>query len=151
MQLKIFPLSILLLCLVSCQGNTLIHEYEHVDADGWRRSDTITFLIPSVPESETYEVSVGLRLQNNFSYEEINLTTELCLENPALHKKSDLCITTTDKEGRLLGYGIAYHQYEQPCMRIQLQKGQQGKVMVYHNMNKETLSRLTDVGVCIEH
>ena len=67
MQLKIFPLSILLLCLVSCQGNTLIHEYEHVDADGWRRSDTITFLIPSVPESGTYEVSVGLRLQNNFS------------------------------------------------------------------------------------
>ncbi len=150
MRVKFLLLSILVLHLVSCQKKTLVHEYKHVNADGWRRSDTIAFQIPLVEESGIYEVSVGLRLRDKFSNEEVYVTTELHLDEPTVNMKNTTCITATDQDGELLGYGITYHQYEQPCMKIRLQKGQHGKIMVYHNTNKEVLSHLTDIGVCID-
>lgn len=150
MRVKILLLSISLLHLVSCQENTLVHEYKHTNADGWRRFDTIMFQVPLVEESGIYEVSVGLRLRDKFFNEEVYVTTELCLDDPTMNKKNTTCITTTDKDGELLGYGITYHQYEQPCMKIQLQKGQHGKIMIYHTMNKEVLPHITDIGVCID-
>ena len=150
MRVKILLWGILLLNLVSCQENTLVHEYKHINVDGWDRADTITFQIPSVAESGTYEVSVGLRLRNKFPYEAIYVTTELYLEDPSIKKKNTTCVNITDKDGNLLGYGVAYYQYEQPCMKIQLQKGQHGKIMVYHTMHKEILPHVTDIGVCID-
>ncbi len=137
--------------LVSCQENTLVHEYKHTSPEGWDRTDTITFEIPPVAESGTYEVSLGLRLCNNFSYQDVHVTSEFHLEEPSMKKKDTVCVITSDKDGKLLGYGIAYHQYEQPYTKIQLRKGQHGKIKVYHNMNKEVLPYLTDIGICIEH
>jgi len=138
------------LSIVSCQESTLVHEYKHTSPDGWDRTDTITFLIPPVTKTGTYEVSLGMRLCNNFPYKEVHITTEFDLEEPLMNKKNAVCVVTSDKDGKLLGYGIAYHQYEQPYMKIMLQKGQHGKVKVYHNMDKEVLPYLTDIGICID-
>ena len=61
-----------------------------------------------------------------------------------------ICCLLTDAQGNLLGDGISYRQYQFDISTEQLQKGDSLHIVVRHDMKREILPGVSDVGIKLE-
>ena len=150
---------LLLVLLVSCNGNTLLYQYCYVGEDGWDRQDTLVFPIDSIDTDVDCEMYVGLRLHPRYPYQQLYIIAEQRFQTPdsLLHSRKDggsghrdtLCIAIADSTGRLKGSGLSLLQYEQHAFPLHLRKNQRGEILLYHAMQRERLPWIHDVGIRI--
>lgn len=146
------PATIILLLLQnSCIGDTILHEYKHIDRDGWGRKDTLSFNIHNINTCGTLAFSTKLRTHASFQLKGVWVVRKLTLHNPEYSTTDTLYIYTQNNGILQKGSGITITTFSQTDTLDCIKKGQYGTLQLYHVMSKEYLLGIQDIGACIEY
>ncbi len=136
--------------VASCTTNTVYDSYSHTPLSGWEKNDTLTFNVRPFSESGTFNETVGIRMTTAFPFTSISLIVE---QHIMPHEKvltDTIKCPITDTRGNFLGSGINSYQYEFPLRNINLHKGDSIHISIRHNMKREILPGVSDIGLKIE-
>ncbi len=138
-----------MLTLGSCNRDKVYSHYVHIESAQWEKTDTVHFYIPHLKETGTYRGSIGLRIDNDFPYQKLALevSTEILPEEQFI-KHSFNC-DIIDKHGTIKGSGISHYQYDFPTDVLHLKEGDSVHVTVIHNMKREIMPSICDVGFTV--
>ncbi len=138
-----------LLC-AACTGNKVYDHYDHTPIAGWEKIDTLKFDVPPLKKSGLYATSMGLRINNSFPFISMTLIVEQTVL-PANRTVIDtINCPLTDKNGRVRGKGIGLYQYRFPVSVMTLHENDSLHITVRHNMKREILPGVSDVGIELE-
>ena len=149
-RLAIACLLTLLLTLGACQSEVAYHHYRHVSSPGWDKSDTLHFNIPPVRESGDYEVLAELRTDKNYPFQKITLIVSQTVipEGNSFYDRLDCRLV--NQNGVIEGDGISYFQYQFHVRDMKLNKGDSIHLCISHNMKREIMPGIADVGICLK-
>lgn len=137
----------LTILLMSCNRKTIYSHYEHTPHAGWEKNDTLQFDIPAIAKSGNYEEQIALRVTSDYLFQEIYLIIEQSSQNPITTRRDTLLCPLVSDNGAYQGKGTCYYQYVFPLHQVTLEEGELLKVDVRHNMKREILHGIADVGV----
>ena len=123
------------------------HHYEHVPTFGWEKNDTLYFSIPPIKASGNYHEEVELRTDESFPFLGLTLLVEQTVWPKGEHHHYTLNCSMADKNGNIKGRGISCYQYEFPLADLHLQEGDSLQIAIIHNMKREIMPGITDVGI----
>ena len=138
---------VMVLLLTACQDNTVYHRYLHTNRAGWERNDTLRFLIPSVKEAGRYSEELGLRTDGNYPFMSLTLIVEQTKGNTGAVRCDTVECKLINNQGRPTGTGINHYQYTFPLATIDLEKEEPLRIVIRHDMKRELLPGITDVGI----
>lgn len=136
--------------VASCSTSTVYDSYAHTPLAGWEKNDTLTFNVPRVTANGTYSESVGLRMTNSFPFTSISLIVEQRITRHQKPITDTIKCPITDERGNFLGDGISTYQYMFPLREVKLSKGDSIHVSIRHNMKREILPGVSDIGIKID-
>lgn len=136
--------------VASCTTNTVYDSYSHTPLSGWEKNDTLTFNIRPFAESGNYNETVGIRMTTAFPFTSISLIVEQNIMPNGKVITDTIKCPITDARGNFLGNGISSYQYEFPLRDINLHKGDSIHVSIRHNMKREILPGVSDIGLKID-
>jgi len=133
----------------ACSTDTVYCAYRHAQPAGWGRSDTLVFAVPRVKEAGIYRETVGIRTTGLFPFTGVTLVAEQTIM-PGNRVRTDvLKCRLADRNGTPGGYGVSLFQYEFELAEIELHTGDSVNIRIRHDMKREILSGISDVGVKI--
>lgn len=135
--------------LVACSTATVYYSFAHTSLYGWEKNDTLTFDIPPLEASSDYDQSVALRMTSEFPFTSISLIVEQHVVPGNKVYTDTLKCRITDERGNFLGSGVSIYQYEYPLRGIALRRGDSIHVSVRHNMKREIIPGVSDIGLKI--
>ncbi len=135
---------------VSCATDTVYYSYAHTPVAGWEKNDTLTFNIPGMAASGTYSQQVGLRMTSAFPFTSISLIVEQRIMPRGKVLTDTIKCPITDIRGNFLGDGISSFQYMFPLREVTLNKKDSIHVSIRHNMKREILPGVSDIGLKME-
>ncbi|MBE6270321.1 MAG: gliding motility lipoprotein GldH [Prevotella ruminicola] len=142
-----------LLMMVACDRTVVYNHYEHVDNEGWERTDTMHFYVSPIKHAGTYSQQLMLRTNNQLPFLGISVIVEQDIY-PAeqsmgrkLRKRIDCHLV--EKNGHILGNGISCYQYTFNVDSLQLNEGDSLHMYVMHYMKQENMPGISDVGILI--
>lgn len=135
------------LFLAACGGDTWYHSYRPAGKDGWARTDTLTFVLPSLSADTVLDASVGLCITHSFPYQRLWMALEVRNDSAGTVFSDTLCYELCDSAGRFTGSGVTSLQYEQLFSPIPLSARGANTLFLYHLMKKETVPSVKEVGV----
>ncbi len=136
--------------LLSCSSNVVYDKYEHAPLSGWERNDTLVFNVPKMTEDATYCQSVGLRMTGTFPFTSLSLIIEQHVCPSGKVVADTIKCPITDERGNFLGDGISAYQYSFQLRELTLSRGDSLHVTVRHNMKREILPGVSDVGLLLQ-
>ena len=142
-------LAIALLLMSSCVGNTLHHQYIHIDRAGWNRNDTLVFNVKPATSNGMYCVSTEIRTTASFPYKELCMVRELLVEKPLSVRKDTIRIDTGTRGILNEGRGVTLMTFSVDDSTLTLIEGQKCRVKMYHIMSREQLPHIVDIGIKI--
>ena len=104
---------------------------------GWDKTDTLFFEVPPVKEAGTYQEEIGIRTDLDYPFQSLALVVA-----QEIHPKGDIL----QKER---GNGISRFQNVIYLSDIQLEKGDSLRICITHNMRREMISGLSDIGMIL--
>lgn len=132
---------------VACDHRTVYDRYQSTALAGCEKNDTLSFTIPPLKDAATYSALLGVRTTDAYPFTAITLIVEQEIM-PAHRLVTDtLCCNLTDEQGNMLGEGISYRQYQFDICKLQLQEGDSLHIVVRHDMKREILPGVADVGI----
>lgn len=135
---------------VSCATDTVYYSYAHTPVAGWEKNDTLTFNIPGMAAPGTYSQQVGLRMTSAFPFTSISLIVEQRIMPQGKVLTDTIKCPITDIRGNFLGDGISSFQYMFPLREVTLNKKDSIHVSIRHNMKREILPGVSDIGLKME-
>ena len=135
---------------VSCATDTVYYSYAHTPVAGWEKNDTLTFNIPGMAAPGTYGQQVGLRMTSAFPFTSISLIVEQRIMPRGKVLTDTIKCPITDIRGNFLGDGISSFQYMFPLREVTLNKKDSIHVSMRHNMKREILPGVSDIGLKME-
>ena len=153
MQNKLLTIMFLMavLTISSCNRHKVYSHYVHIESAEWEKTDTIHFNIPPVKATGSYTSIIGLRIENGYPYQQLALEVNTEIQPGERLVKSSLNCDLIDKQGNIKGSGVSYYQYDFPVDVLELQEGDSIHVSVIHNMNREIMPDVYDVGFSLTH
>lgn len=142
-------LAILALALmtVGCNRQVVYAHYEHVEDTGWEKCDTLHFDIPPIAKGGTYAEKAALRIDKEFPFQSLTLRIIQTVYPEGRQENYTLNCSLIDPKGNVKGDGISYFQYSFHLDDIVLQQGDSLHLSIVHNMKRETMPGVTDVGI----
>lgn len=149
---------VMLIVLTSCHRRTVYHRYQHTPISGWERYDTLLFEVgPMIRDGVCHE-EVELRINSLYPYTKLCLIAEQTVfpadkfrYNSRYDTRCDtLDCTLFDSSGKERGTGISFYQYRFRLADLSLHKGDSIALTIRHNMRRETLPGIADVGLLVE-
>lgn len=138
-----------LMVLCGCQRQVVYHQFRHISEPGWDKTDTLHFDITPLKADGTYSINAELRTDKNFPFQkltlEVNQTVFPSLET--YHDKINCDLISED--GVINGDGISYFQYRFHVRDISLHQGDSIHLSLTHNMKREIMPGIADVGICL--
>lgn len=134
----------------SCATDTVYYSYAHTPVAGWEKNDTLTFNIPGMAAPGTYSQQVGLRMTSAFPFTSISLIVEQRIMPRGKVLTDTIKCPITDIRGNFLGDGISSFQYMFPLREVTLNKKDSIHVSIRHNMKREILPGVSDIGLKME-
>ena len=134
----------------SCATDTVYYSYAHTPVAGWEKNDTLTFNIPGMAAPGTYGQQVGLRMTSAFPFTSISLIVEQRIMPRGKVLTDTIKCPITDIRGNFLGDGISSFQYMFPLREVTLNKKDSIHVSIRHNMKREILPGVSDIGLKME-
>ncbi len=138
----------------SCSETLVYDQYEHTPITGWEKNDVLSFDIPPLKASGTYEQQLGLRVTGNYPFMGLTLIVEQSIfpkakvQNVRKVEKSDtIQCDLIDKSGATKGQGISFYQYNFPINTYDFTSGDSIHITVKHNMKREILPGISDIGI----
>ena len=149
-----FMATICLSILASCNGATVYDTYVHTPIAGWEKNDTLSFDVPPLTEGGNYQENLGLRITRAYPFMGLTLIVEQTIfhnkqKMVAESKKDTVNCQLIDKNGSSKGQGISYIQYNLPINVYPMQEGDSIHIAIRHDMKREILPGMSDVGVKI--
>ena len=150
MRNKLFFLLIAILGLVGCNQKTVYHHYEHASESGWEKNDTLKFFVSPIQAAGHYHENVEMRVVNNFPFLGLTLIVEQTVFPLGETQRHTLECCLMNEEGHPKGPGISFYQYSFPLMDLDLNKGDSIQINIIHNMKREIIPGIADIGVKIQ-
>lgn len=135
--------------IVSCSSDTVYDSYGHTPLAGWEKNDTLSFYVPKMAQRGTYAEEIGVRMTEAFPFTSVSLILQQTVLPSGREYSDTVKCTITDSRGNFLGDGVSAYQYSFPVRDIQLQKGDSLHITIRHNMKREILPGVSDVGLKI--
>lgn len=135
--------------MTACDGRKVYDQYVSTPLSGWERSDTVKFGVPPVEQEGSYSLSLNLRTDTRFPFTSITMIVDRKSVPSGLHDVDTLRCELTDRRGRSLGKGINLYQYTFDMTPCRLNAGDSLCVSVSHDMMRETLPGIADVGLTV--
>lgn len=136
--------------LSSCNGPTVYDSYQSTPVAGWEKNDTLSFCISPLDTTAVYDATLGLRTTGEYPFTAITLIVEQHVYPSDRVLTDTVNCRLTDDRGNSVGKGISYHQYEFPIGRVELHSGDSIHVLVRHDMKREILPGISDVGITLK-
>ena len=137
---------LVVLMLTACNDKTVYHYYEQTPASGWEKNDLLSFTIPSIQETGNYTEEVGMRINGSFPFLSLSLIVEQTKLNTGEKQCDTLVCELINKRGYPQGKGVSQYQYLFPLKTLQLNKGDSLHIEIHHDMKREIVPGITDVG-----
>ncbi len=135
--------------LSACTGNKVYDKYEHTPIAGWEKNDTLKYQIPPVAQSGMYKAELGLRINGSYPFMELTLIVDQT-RFPSRSVKSDtLNCELIDRRGNSKGRGLSYYQYHFKVTEMYLHAGDSLSISVRHDMKREILPGISDIGIML--
>ena len=140
--------------LVSCNRKTVYDHYEHTPLTGWEKNDTLIYRMPVFDKGGDYSEILGMRISDNYPF------TSICIivDNTIIPKGNPLNLSTQsdtitcslfDSDGSIKGDGVSIFQYRNHVKNICVEEGDSLEVRVRHNMKREILNGILDIGILL--
>lgn len=142
---------IVLLGLMACDDKAVYHHYKPTLLAGWGKTDTLTFNIPPLEATASYQFSVGIRTVVTFPYQSIWLVVRQYLNQYKFSRIDTIECKLANSKGDVTGQGIINYLHTFPLYTQTLYKGQTGKIRIYHIMRREELPGISQIGIKISN
>lgn len=135
--------------VMSCNRKTVYDRYQPVAQEGWNKDDTLVFTVRPVKQGGVFKEEVGLRTTGDYPFMGLCLIVEQTVLPSAVTRCDTLNCRLTSDDGNVKGRGVSCYQYRFHLTNITLADGDSLCVRIRHNMRRETLPGITDVGMRI--
>lgn len=148
-------MTILVAC-ASCTGNMVYDHYRHTPITGWDKEEELTYDVPPIKTAGRYATNVGLRINGDYPFQSLTLVVEQTVYHKAKgsklapqHYADTVNCTLFDKTGATRGQGVSYYQYHFRVSEMQLNEQDSLHIVVKHNMKREIMPGIADVGISV--
>lgn len=132
---------------LACNDGRIYDHYEHIEADGWERSDTVSFGFPCTHDG-TYSINVGLRANQKFPYKTISMIVEQTIFPSRKTWRDTITCQIIDDNGYLTGkHGISNCEIRHNLTNYRLQKNDSVRIRINHCMRRETIPGISEIGI----
>ena len=135
------------LVTASCNRKTIYHHYEHTPIAGWEKNDTLLFTFAPVKERAVVQRDVEVRISGDYPFQQLYLVVEQTTFPSSIRRRDTLNCRLIDPEGNVQGNGVSLYQYRFHMSDISLNEGDSLQISIRHNMKREILNGVTDIGV----
>ncbi|MBQ8463282.1 MAG: gliding motility lipoprotein GldH [Prevotella sp.] len=142
-------LGLTIMVLTGCRQKAAFSHYESVSLDGWGREDTIRFALGPVDKESSFCEMLGVRANLDFPFTNVSLVVEQEAMPSGTVRCDTLDIPLINEDGIPLGKGVSRFQYDIPLNTITLLTGETLFVSIRHNMKREYLTGISDVGLTL--
>lgn len=139
----------MLLSLAACNRRLVYDKYQSTPVAGWEKNDTLSFGISPVDSAASYEARLGLRVTDAYPFTALTLIVEQHVFPSDEVRVDTVQCQLADARGNAVGKGVSYHQYQFHVATVQLQHGDSIHVRVRHDMKREILPGVSDVGMSL--
>ena len=134
---------------MSCDHKTVYSHYQHVSIAGWEKNDALSYGIEPMKQDGSFHEAIGVRINGTFPFMRLTLIIDQTI-HPSMEQFSDtLVCNLIDENGNAKGQGISHYQYTFPLHDISLQKGDSLNIHIRHDMKREILPGVADIGVML--
>lgn len=138
---------VLALTLSACTSRTVYDTYQHTPMAGWEKNDTLSFGVRPVPASGTYQALLGLRTSQSYPFTALSLIVEQrILPSGRMFCDTLNCNLVGSGEG-IKSQGVSHQQHLFAIRRLPLHRGDSIQVRVRHDMKREILPGISDIGI----
>lgn len=144
---------ILPIMFTSCGESTVYYKYAHTPIAGWEKNDTLSFAIPPLASPGLYQESLGLRITRGYPFMGLTLVVEQEIfprQGEKIVKLDTIQCGLINKDGVTTGQGISYYQYNFPINKYHFNKNDSVHIMIRHDMKREILPGISDIGIKLE-
>ena len=144
-----WPLFLLLtICLLTaCKQSTVYYHNEDTPESGWEKNDLLTFAVDRLDADATYQEELAMRISNKYPFMRLTLIVKQTVYPAGTTMTDTLDCNLIDERGNAIGQGVSQYQYLFPLKTLQLHRGDSLHLSVRHDMKREILPGITDVGV----
>lgn len=135
--------------LPSCDRKTVFDQYDNTPIAGWERNDTLTFGPVKISTTGAYAETIGLRTNGGYPFQSLCLIVEHEILPQGTTTVDTLNCSLIDRDGTVKGKGVGYYQYGFPMKDRLLNHGDSIYVRIRHDMKREIMPGITDVGIKI--
>jgi len=142
-------LTFIYVTISSCDNKTVYDEYRHTPIAGWEKNDTLFFDTKPISEDGYYSEDMGVRINSAFPFTGLCVIVEQEMRTMKQVKTDTVFCRLIDKDGTVKGYGISSYQYNFHITDVNLKKGEVLRFYLRHNMKREILPGISDIGLSI--
>lgn len=139
-----------LLLGASCTGNKVYDHYEHTPIAGWDKVEALSYDVPRLSKGGRYAVDLGLRVSEAFPFQRLTLIVEQTVYPGKRHQRDTINCEMVTPKGTVEGNGISYFQYHFRISERDYKEGDSLHITVRHNMKREIMPGIADVGIAFE-
>lgn len=143
--------------VAACNRKTVFAQYRHTPVSGWERNDTLDYLFAPAASiraaggghTAEYEQTIGLRINGTYPFKSLYLVVEQTVLPSGVASTDTLVCRLVSDRGTFNGNGVGYYQYLFHLKNIRLAGNDSLRIHIRHDMKREILPGIADVGVRI--
>lgn len=136
--------------LAACDRLPVYTHFEHTPISGWEKNDTLNFDVCPVKEAGDYREELAIRINESYPFRGLSLIVQQTILPSGYRHNDTINCNLFDKKGNKNGDGINYFQYAFHINTIRLTEGDSLHIQVRHNMKREIMPGVADIGIRIE-
>lgn len=131
----------------SCNRKTIYNQYRHTPLAGWERNDTLIYSVKPMTTSGVFKEELGLRIVESYPFMRLTLVVEQEIIPSGVVRYDTLYCQLVDRNGNVKSNGVNYYQYNYHITNLSLNKGDSLTVRIRHNMKREIMPGISDIGI----
>lgn len=140
---------ILSVLFAACNDKKVYDTFHHTPLAGWEKNDSLSFDVHKLKTSGRYLSTLALRIDDEYPFMGLTLIVEQTVHPSHTKHVDTLNCALIGANGIPKGQGIGYYQYAFGVTSMNLQKGDSLHISVRHNMKREILPGISNVGVSL--
>ena len=138
------------MAFASCNRSTIYSQYLHTPLSGWEKNDTLTFSIPRTQTDMELKAIIGLRITDAYPFKTVCLIVDKAISPDNIIDSDTINCSLFDNDGMSKGRGVSCYQFNYHVSNMHLMKGDSVAIHIRHNMKREILPGISDVGITLE-
>lgn len=148
-HLAMIVVAVALLC-GACTDERVYDHYNHTPITGWDKVDTLIFDVPPMRAGGRYGTNMGLRINKSYPFMSLTLIVEQTVFPSKKTYTDTLVCKLIGDDGSVRGQGISSYQYRYHVSELTLHAQDSLHISVRHNMMREILPGISDIGISLE-